>query len=280
MNNANPENHPASSGQWRGFLTALIWGATAFVMGFGWLVILQPGGIPPNSIRDFPMFVFVMWGGISLGWFVLGRKEWFWSVPRRLLQLGALALALGVFFLAPSVRSAAEQQTTVVPPTPPIPAFVPRYDGPASSKDVDWNRGVGNQELVDDPPRIRVDKVDLPFEDDPALVGEWTSVDFVNAVTDFDSGRRQWRGGDLFLRSISVRPGGDSTWRYDKRSSDVRWTANTFLNQRDQTAPGYVLHRESGDDYLLVEWKSGDYVYRGMTPSYYVLKRAKGGNGE
>jgi bla regulator protein BlaR1 len=113
---------------------------------------------------------------------------------------------------------------------------------------------------------IRRDNIDLPFQDDPAVVGGWTSVDFVESPARFDPAARAW-GGDLYLKEMSFLPkgkGGKPWWT---------WTRGVVMHHGDRTASRYEIKKIKGQTYLFLEWKSGDYVLRGAKPFYYVLKK-------
>lgn len=112
-----------------------------------------------------------------------------------------------------------------------------------------------------------VDKIDYPFVDDPELIGQWQSVDFVASPEQFKPGEQQFTG-DLYLKDLSVYPGG-------KTSRIWIWTKGMLLHPGgDHTASQYEIKDIDGARYLFMQWKSGDYILRGAAPRYYVLKKA------
>src|SRR5271157_3429857 len=54
------------------------------------------------------------------------------------------------------------------------------------------------------------DNINLPFANDDAVLGRWTSVDFVDEPGQFNSERRHFRG-DLFLKELKFLPGGETS---------------------------------------------------------------------
>lgn len=113
---------------------------------------------------------------------------------------------------------------------------------------------------------VRRDNINLPFRDDPAVVGEWLAVDFVESPEKFSPASRAWRG-DLYLKELVFLPkgkGGKPWWT---------WTKGVVMHSGDKTASKYEIKKIGGADYLFFEWKSGDYVFRGARPFYYVLKK-------
>jgi len=110
------------------------------------------------------------------------------------------------------------------------------------------------------------DDIDLPFVDDPQVVGTWESVDFVDTPGDFVPARRRFQG-ELFLKSVAFLENGKTAdnWR--------TWTKGVLIHKNDRTASHYEIKEIGGSAYMFLEWKSGDYVFRGMAPRYYVLRR-------
>ena len=121
-----------------------------------------------------------------------------------------------------------------------------------------------------------VDKVDYPFENDPDVIGKWTSVDFVNNVRTFMPSRKNW-GGDLFLKYMRFYDSGAAYLKFksDNNTSgggaSIGWTKGLLLG--GNKASKYTIKEIEGEKYMFYEWKSGDYTFRHMHPSYYVLKQ-------
>ena len=124
----------------------------------------------------------------------------------------------------------------------------------------------------------RNDNIDLPFENDPNVVGKWTSVDFVEEIGDFSIYRKFWRE-PLFFKSVEFFPDGhaeqfigetDKPWH-------IRWTKGTtfYENGDGKFAPAYEICIFGETEYLFLEWKSGDYIWGKRKPYYYVFKRGQ-----
>ncbi|MBU2572759.1 MAG: hypothetical protein KKH28_01610 [Elusimicrobia bacterium] len=113
---------------------------------------------------------------------------------------------------------------------------------------------------------IRRDDINLPFKDDPQVVGSWESVDFVESPEKFDPTAKTW-AGDLYLKEMTFRAGGKGGKPW------WTWTKGVVMHSGDKTASGYTIKEIQGRKYLFFEWKSGDYVFRGAKPYYYVLKK-------
>ena len=125
--------------------------------------------------------------------------------------------------------------------------------------------------------RRHIDKIDLPFVEDPAVSGEWLTVDFVSEIDAFDPEKENTGIGDRYIEKIAFLPRGVfvRTVRTGAKSGDMllRYTKGFILNERDMTAEEYILQTIDGKDYLFIQHKSGDYYYGGMKPHYYVFKR-------
>jgi bla regulator protein blaR1 len=115
-----------------------------------------------------------------------------------------------------------------------------------------------------EPGKAIADKIDLPFVDDPAIVGRWKTVDFVGAARDFSPGSRQWKD-ELFLKEMTFLPGGKSEGPWS-------WSKGVIMHPGDKTASRYEIREINGAKYMFFEWKSGDYTTRHIRPYLYVLR--------
>lgn len=116
--------------------------------------------------------------------------------------------------------------------------------------------------------RVNVDKIDYPFTNDEKIIGTWNSVDFVKDIEKFDPNKREWIG-KLILKDLVFEENGKTS------ESFWTWTNGIIIHYIDETASKYVIKEINGETYMFLEWKNGDYIYRGMKPNYYVLKKEK-----
>jgi hypothetical protein len=122
------------------------------------------------------------------------------------------------------------------------------------------------------------DNIDKPFEPDPAVLGNWTAVDFICLIDWFDPSDL---GSNLYVTGL--------TFTSDESSGSVTetttnsfsypwispWTKG-FLLQTDgdgDTAPRYTIKTIGSVTYLFLEWKSGDYTRQANKPQYYVFRK-------
>lgn len=123
------------------------------------------------------------------------------------------------------------------------------------------------------------DNTDYPFETDETVLGTWDVCDYAHSIQDFnpDQTNPYFPKDSLFFRNISFYSEGKCNLTYadGKSYSDpfYTWTKGMVLAHYDKVSEHYEIKRIKGCDYLLVEWKSGDYTYGRRSPSFYVFKR-------
>lgn len=127
--------------------------------------------------------------------------------------------------------------------------------------------------LINNAQQPKIGKTILEFELDEQVLGQWTTVDFVKTVDDFDPTRKNWQG-ELFLKKLTFeKDGGLWCENSNVRSYKRHWTKGKA--GPDQERPAfYYLKTVDGQTYLFYEWISGDVTDRGRAPSHYVLKRS------
>jgi bla regulator protein BlaR1 len=109
-----------------------------------------------------------------------------------------------------------------------------------------------------------------PFVLDPALVGTWTSVDFVRKAEDFHPGEKQWKE-DLRLKSMTFLNGGSTAGPW-------RWTKGYIQHPGDKTEGRYWIRELNGTPYLFMEWISGDVIVQGQQPRHFVFRKHAAGS--
>jgi bla regulator protein BlaR1 len=109
------------------------------------------------------------------------------------------------------------------------------------------------------------DRIDLPFVNDPQIIGRWKSVDFVKDISQFNPAHPAWKG-KLYLKGLTFLENGKTAKPW------WTWTKGVLIHHGDQTASHYEIQQIKGRAYLFLEWKSGDFTISGRKPSYYVLQ--------
>lgn len=121
----------------------------------------------------------------------------------------------------------------------------------------------------------RKDNVDLPFVSDEQVLGHWVAFSFLRSREDFDPNIPS-QSQRLFFKEITFFENGSCTGAYGSenvKSSAQTWTKGYVLNKFDKTACAYEIERSGESEYLIIEWKSGDYVWGGYDPNFYVFTR-------
>lgn len=120
------------------------------------------------------------------------------------------------------------------------------------------------------------DDTDMPFVNDPQILGKWKVFDFILTKEEFSPGG----SGEppIFFKEIEFFEGGNCTSLYGDKviSGDNMqvWTKGYVLRKWNHTACAYEIRTVDNQDYLIIEWKSGDYRWGGYPTDYYVFVRA------
>lgn len=121
----------------------------------------------------------------------------------------------------------------------------------------------------------RKDDINLPFVNDKDAVGFWEAYDFIDNPESFNPEQKE---DDQFLlfKKISLDPLGNVNIIYNNDNhGEKKWTKGYILDSERVTASKYVIKTFGDDDYLIMEWKSGDYSFGGQIFGHYVFKKIK-----
>lgn len=123
----------------------------------------------------------------------------------------------------------------------------------------------------------RTDRIDLPFENDPRVIGKWNVYDFIRTKADFSAENPRLEKSRLYFKEIEFRENGECVSLYGEETiqgdSEQTWTKGAVLRKWNRTACAYEIRTVNGRDFLIMEWKSGDYRYGGFDTDYYVFVR-------
>lgn len=99
-----------------------------------------------------------------------------------------------------------------------------------------------------------------------APIGHWQSVDFVESIEQFDPSSKYWQG-DFALKELTFLPDGKTDRPY------WTWKDGVLHHSGDNTDAKFFIKTISGEEYLFLEWISGDVINQGLPPKYYVLRK-------
>ena len=121
----------------------------------------------------------------------------------------------------------------------------------------------------------RQDFVDYPFVYDENIVGKWRVKDFcVWEIDEFDFSKQNWSPDDLFLLELDFQPDGTCVHTTKDAVSCLKWTRGYMLNLYDKFASAYTIKIIDGKEYLIIEWKTGDYQFSKDARVYwYIMER-------
>lgn len=136
-------------------------------------------------------------------------------------------------------------------------------------------RQIDNIPYTDQQVRKMVDRTDLPFVEDPAVCGEWTAIDYLDEISDYNP--LAPTGGELYTVGYRFLPQGLCVKILKGEKSDfellLKYTKGLVLNENEMTAEAYEIHTIENREVLFVQHKSGDYSYGGLKPHWYVFIR-------
>ena len=121
------------------------------------------------------------------------------------------------------------------------------------------------------------DKTDLPFVPDPQLIGSWEVFQFVDNPKKFDP--RQTPTLQTIGVYNRIRCTADGKLYKNIITSighvevEHRYTKGLLLDRYSQVAEHYEYQEHNGLDYLIVEYKTGNYLYGGIIGLYCILRR-------
>ena len=132
----------------------------------------------------------------------------------------------------------------------------------------------------------RKDDINKPFIPDDKVLGKWKPFCYFDpcelAKEDFIPytvpPRGEWNyDADMFFKEIEFFEGGHVRAVYGDEiiTGDDKhtWTRGYWLRKWNCNACAYEIKVFDGKEYLIIEWKSGDYRFGGRESSYYVMVR-------
>lgn len=117
----------------------------------------------------------------------------------------------------------------------------------------------------------RIDEIDMVFELDEAVVGEWhihaiasetESLDEVSLDRTYEASLYK----DAY-HELTVTNNGEI-------QEGLKWTKGFIVNPELEVSQAYNIIQDEDEDYLVVEWKHKGYVFMNQYPKYYIYKRS------
>ncbi len=122
----------------------------------------------------------------------------------------------------------------------------------------------------------RKDDIEKPFIYDERIIGKWKAHSFLCNKDEFS--QEEESIDDLYFKELEFFPKCNCRCVYAdavfEGEDTVVWTKNYLLRKWNWSACEYEIRTVNGVDYMIIEWKSGDYRYGGFDTNYYVFTRA------
>ncbi len=118
-----------------------------------------------------------------------------------------------------------------------------------------------------------LDDTNVPFVKDEELTGLWNSIGLVDELDNFNLDNMETNG--IYLKNLSVFPEGNVNLTFvSNKTRTISYTKGYIKDMCfDNTMSAYKLYNFNNKTYLVVEWKSGDYVFGGFVNCCYVFKK-------
>lgn len=136
----------------------------------------------------------------------------------------------------------------------------------------------------------RKDDINLPFVNDARVIGSWKAYDYIPAGK---ANKNSWspakkENRPLFFKEVDFLEGGHVRTMFQDTRHDSKnheriiweddekqvWTKGFLIRKNDFSACAMEIKQFDGTEYLIMEWKSGDYHFGGLDTDYYVFVRA------
>lgn len=123
----------------------------------------------------------------------------------------------------------------------------------------------------------REDDTDMPFVNDERVLGDWKAFDFIRNREEFAPDVNHLPQERLFFKHMHFGEEGFLSSVYMDETTlgkEIQsWTKGYVLKHYNHTACAYEIVTVDDMDYMIIEWKSGDYRWGGHDTDYYVFIR-------
>ena len=124
------------------------------------------------------------------------------------------------------------------------------------------------------------DKFNGYFKEDIKLIGFWETVDFIKQGQKFNYKFKRCNE-EFELQRLTVNPKDNTViiYKKDKEPRISKYTKEYILDlDKPDTMCKYMYQRINGKEYIIVEWKTEDYIFGNKIYGYYVLVKKGGSN--
>lgn len=120
---------------------------------------------------------------------------------------------------------------------------------------------------------MNLDDTNVPFIEDKELVGLWNSIGVIRDKENFNIDDIDSK--NTIIKNLSVFPTSDANLTFTNNNSRSIYYTKDYIKDLcfKDTMCAYEIRKVNNKDYLIVEWKSGDYVFGGFISCYYVFEK-------
>ena len=117
------------------------------------------------------------------------------------------------------------------------------------------------------------DNIDIKFENDEEAKGFWKSADLIpyKEKENYAPNNKNKTAKKLYVESLSLSPNGSGIMRIANKDILIYWSKNKIINKNNFTVSNYTIKKINNIEYLIMDWKSGDYIFAGVIQSCYVF---------
>ncbi len=118
------------------------------------------------------------------------------------------------------------------------------------------------------------DDTNIPLTPNEDAVGIWEAVDYINNENSFNPNKIQTP--KLYLLELIFKPNNELYIKYrdNDKIQTSKYTKDYLIDLCfEDTLSKYKIETINNQEYLIVEWKSGDYIYGKLIYGYYVFKK-------
>ncbi len=147
--------------------------------------------------------------------------------------------------------------------------------------------------LTESETRVFTDDVDLPLIPDPDVEGVWKTIACVSDPQAFTWEAIPRERSPFWVMEMVFASDQACIRRYAKKGDTVervnpytryktvsQTARGAVLGKKNHIAEEYMLREVEGETLLFVQHKTGDYIYGGLQPKWFVFRRKTGGTHE
>jgi hypothetical protein len=127
------------------------------------------------------------------------------------------------------------------------------------------------------------DDTNIEFKNDKRVLGYWEVYDFIDydekdtyKPSDKEQNDYDVEQSCIGIKNLTINPNGSCIYEWKNGFLDkISWSKGVIIDKDLGYVSEYCIKKFDGKDFLIVDWKSGDYSFGGRINGAYVYKRAE-----